>query len=267
MTNYSNGQNSLLYQGYVESDWISGDPCREAVDQARRNHEEVALLDIQPSVTPRGKSIDAKRKLMEAIVDKVGVRTEYDAWLSTRNVDASKSFAPEVEAGRSMPLTYDFTPDLQPRATGIGEMWWARTDWSWPGSGNGTTSTMDLRHPDVWHAASKTIFAGVLIFANEHVWTADTPTGDQIAAWTQLLEEMKALEPDLVVPGHRTPDAAADVTAIDRTRDYLAVFQEVVAAVPDGAATEALIRRYPAAGMQIAAQIGPKVAKNEMKWG
>lgn len=47
-----------------------------------------------------------------------------------------------------MPLTYDFTPDLQPRATGIGEMWWARTDWSWPGSGNGTTSTMDLKHPD-----------------------------------------------------------------------------------------------------------------------
>lgn len=38
MKNHSNGQNGLLSQGYVESDWISEDPCREAVDQARRSH-------------------------------------------------------------------------------------------------------------------------------------------------------------------------------------------------------------------------------------
>ncbi|MEW2560708.1 MBL fold metallo-hydrolase, partial [Streptomyces griseorubiginosus] len=36
----------------------------------------------------------------------------------------------------------------------------------------------------------------------------------------------------------------------------------------DGAAlTEALVKRYPENGMLIAAQIGAKVAKDEMKWG
>ncbi|MEW2565282.1 MBL fold metallo-hydrolase, partial [Streptomyces griseorubiginosus] len=36
----------------------------------------------------------------------------------------------------------------------------------------------------------------------------------------------------------------------------------------DGAAlTEALVKRYPENGMLIAAQIGAKVAKGEMKWG
>jgi len=120
----------------------------------------------------------------------------------------------------------------------------------------------------LWHAASGTILGGVLVFSNEHVWTADTPAADQVAAWTALLDEMRALNPSLVIPGHRTPDAPADITAIDHTRDYLGVFLEVVAAAPDGpAATAELINRYPNAGMQIAAQIGPKVAKGEMKWG
>jgi len=41
-----------------------------------------------------------------------------------------------------------------------------------------------------------------------------------------------------------------------------------VAAAPDGAtATGELLKAYPQAGMQIAAQLGPKVAKGEMAWG
>jgi hypothetical protein len=41
-----------------------------------------------------------------------------------------------------------------------------------------------------------------------------------------------------------------------------------VAEAADGAAaTEALLKAYPHAGMQIAAQLGPKVVKGEMSWG
>jgi hypothetical protein len=79
---------------------------------------------------------------------------------------------------------------------------------------------------------------------------------------------MEALAPQLVVPGHRLPDAPADVSAIRYTRDYLNTYEEILAPAPDGAAvTEALVKRYPQSGMLIAAQIGPKVAKGEMKWG
>nr|WSZ20267.1 hypothetical protein OH837_46735 [Streptomyces canus] len=79
---------------------------------------------------------------------------------------------------------------------------------------------------------------------------------------------MAALDPQLVVPGHRLPDTAADASAITATRDYLLAFEEELGKAADGAAlTEALIARYPDNGMLIAAQIGAKVAKGEMKWG
>jgi glyoxylase-like metal-dependent hydrolase (beta-lactamase superfamily II) len=120
----------------------------------------------------------------------------------------------------------------------------------------------------LWQAEHKAILGGVLLFQQEHVWVADTPTPGDRAAWTDLLDEMAALEPELVVPGHRLPGTPADASAITATRDYLLAFEEELGKAADGAAlTEALVARYPANGMLIAAQIGAKVAKGEMKWG
>lgn len=79
---------------------------------------------------------------------------------------------------------------------------------------------------------------------------------------------MTALDPQLVVPGHRLPGTPADASAIAATRAYLLAFEEELDNAADGASlTEALVKRYPDNGMLIAAQIGAKVAKGEMKWG
>ena len=131
----------------------------------------------------------------------------------------------------------------------------------------GGHETIPDRHY-LWQAEERAIVGGVLVFSDEHVWIADTATLEQRTAWIAVLDEMEALEPQLVVPGHRLPAAAADVSAIPYTREYLTAFEEVLAEAADGAAvTEALVRRYPDSGMLIAAQIGPKVAKGEMSWG
>ncbi|MEU2737398.1 MBL fold metallo-hydrolase [Streptomyces sp. NPDC007095] len=120
----------------------------------------------------------------------------------------------------------------------------------------------------LWQAEHRALLGGVLLFQQEHVWVADTPTPGDRAAWIDLLDEMAALEPELVVPGHRLPATPADASAITATRDYLLAFEEELAKAADGAAlTEALVKRYPDNGMLIAAQIGAKVAKGEMKWG
>ncbi|MEU0072969.1 MBL fold metallo-hydrolase [Streptomyces sp. NPDC006332] len=120
----------------------------------------------------------------------------------------------------------------------------------------------------LWQAGARALLGGVLLFQQEHVWVADTPTPDDRSAWVRLLDEMAALDPQLVVPGHRLPDSPADASAIAATRDYLLAFEEELGKAADGAAlTEALVRRYPDHGMLIAAQIGAKVAKGEMKWG
>ncbi|TCR15246.1 MBL fold metallo-hydrolase [Streptomyces sp. BK205] len=120
----------------------------------------------------------------------------------------------------------------------------------------------------LWQAEHRALLGGVLLFQQEHVWVADTPTPDDRAAWIGVLDEMAALEPELVVPGHRLPGTAADASAITATREYLVAFEEELGRAADGAAlTEALVKRYPENGMLIAAQIGAKVAKGEMKWG
>ncbi|MCX5263128.1 MBL fold metallo-hydrolase [Streptomyces sp. NBC_00199] len=120
----------------------------------------------------------------------------------------------------------------------------------------------------LWQAEHRALLGGVLLFQQEHVWVADTPTPGDRAAWIDVLGEMAALDPELVVPGHRLPGTAADATAITATRDYLLAFEEELGKAADGAAlTEALVERYPDNGMLIAAQIGAKVAKGEMKWG
>ncbi len=120
----------------------------------------------------------------------------------------------------------------------------------------------------LWQAEHRAVLGGVLLFQQEHVWVADTARPEQRAAWITLLDEMTALEPLLVVPGHRLPDTATDASAIAATREYLVAFDEELAKAADGASlTSALVGRYPGHGMLIAAQIGAKVAKGEMTWG
>jgi glyoxylase-like metal-dependent hydrolase (beta-lactamase superfamily II) len=120
----------------------------------------------------------------------------------------------------------------------------------------------------LWQAEHRAILGGVLLFQHEHVWVADTPKPEQRAAWITLLDEMTALDPDLVVPGHRLPGTPANTSAITATRDYLLAFDEELGKAVGGAAlTAALTNRYPDHGMLIAAQIGAKVATGEMSWG
>lgn len=119
----------------------------------------------------------------------------------------------------------------------------------------------------LWNADYQAVVGGVLVFQQEHVWTADTATPEQRAAWIDMLDEMQSQEPQLVVAGHRLPGTANDASGIDYTRKYLQDFERILDRSPDAAAaTAALVESYPESGMLIAAQIGPKVAKGEMTW-
>ncbi|MFJ3792927.1 MBL fold metallo-hydrolase [Kitasatospora sp. NPDC090091] len=120
----------------------------------------------------------------------------------------------------------------------------------------------------LWQHHHHTILGGVLLFEGLHVWTADTPTPAQRAAWIDLLDGMEALEPQFVVAGHRTAGAPTDATAINHTRDYLRAFETEIGRAPDAAAAkDALERRFPELGMPLAVDLGTKVAKGELTWG
>ena len=111
-------------------------------------------------------------------------------------------------------------------------------------------------------------FGGVLVFAGVHVWTADSPTLEQRAAWRANLDSLAERAPAVVVAGHAADGAATDASAIAYTRAYLAAFDEELARATGSAALIAAMKaRYPEAGMGVALDIGAKVATGEMKWG
>ena len=112
------------------------------------------------------------------------------------------------------------------------------------------------------------VFGGVMIFSGVHVWTADTPTKEQRAAWIANLDKIAARKPSVVVPGHMAPGVAVDLSAVEHTRKYLLAFDEELAKAADAPALKAAMEaRFPNLGMGVALDIGSKVAKGEMKWG
>jgi len=111
------------------------------------------------------------------------------------------------------------------------------------------------------------VFGGGMLFSGLHVWTADTSTLAERAAWVTELDVLAAKKPAIVVPGHMTSHASLDSSSITFTRDYLFAFEDECAkANGSEALISAMSRRYPGIDMRIALAIGAKVAKGEMNW-
>ncbi|WP_263408867.1 MBL fold metallo-hydrolase [Terriglobus tenax] len=120
----------------------------------------------------------------------------------------------------------------------------------------------------LWVPSLHAVFGGVLIFAGVHVWTADTATKEQRAAWIANLDAITARKPLIIVPGHMVSDAATNLAGVEHTKGYLIAFEEELAKAKDSTALIAAMKaRYPGLGMEVALDIGAKVATGEMKWG
>jgi glyoxylase-like metal-dependent hydrolase (beta-lactamase superfamily II) len=130
----------------------------------------------------------------------------------------------------------------------------------------GTTGELASR-PYVWIPSIQAIVGNIGIFGNLHVWTADTQKASERKAWLAQLDEMQALHPALVVPGHMAAGTALDDSAIRHTRAYLQRFEaELPKAANSADLIAAMQKAYPQAGLGMALDIGAKVNKGEMKW-
>jgi glyoxylase-like metal-dependent hydrolase (beta-lactamase superfamily II) len=130
----------------------------------------------------------------------------------------------------------------------------------------GTTGELAHR-PYLWIPSIRAIAGNIAIFGNLHVWTADTQKASERQAWLAQLDEMLALKPALVVPGHMAAGTALDESAILYTRDYLKRFESELPKAQNGAELIATMQKaYPKAGLGVALDIGAKVNKGEMKW-
>jgi glyoxylase-like metal-dependent hydrolase (beta-lactamase superfamily II) len=119
----------------------------------------------------------------------------------------------------------------------------------------------------VWIPSLQAVVGGVNVFAGLHVWTADTQSTEDRAAWIKKLDEIAALQPAVVIVGHAAPDQPQDVSQVAYTRAYLQRFEAELHKASDSAALiQAMKQAYPTAGLGIALEIGAKVSKGEMAW-
>ncbi|QLI81649.1 MBL fold metallo-hydrolase [Chitinibacter fontanus] len=129
------------------------------------------------------------------------------------------------------------------------------------------TSGILAHRPYVWIPSIKTITGNVGVLNGLHVWTADTQSIAERKAWIVQLDEMAALKPAVVVPGHMQAGAKMDISAIDYTKAYLQTFEQNLGRAKTGAELiDSMKAAYPNAGLGIALDIGAKVNKGEMKW-
>lgn len=130
----------------------------------------------------------------------------------------------------------------------------------------GTTGELAHR-PYLWIPSIRAIVGNIAVFGNLHVWTADTQKPGERQAWLAQLDEMLALQPALVVPGHMAAGTATNASAITYTRDYLTRFETELPRAASGAELIATMQKaYPKAGLGMALDIGAKVHKGEMTW-
>ena len=122
--------------------------------------------------------------------------------------------------------------------------------------------------PYVWIPSIKAVAGNVGVFGNMHGWTADTATPALRAAWVAQLDEMAALKPELVIPGHMQAGTPLDASAIGFTKDYLQTFEKNLAANTTSAALiGAMQQSYPRLTEgAMSLDIGAKVSTGEMKW-
>nr|WP_320136082.1 MBL fold metallo-hydrolase [uncultured Amphritea sp.] len=119
----------------------------------------------------------------------------------------------------------------------------------------------------VWIPSIKAVVGGVNVFSGLHLWTADSQTPAERAAWFSILEGIESLGPDTVIPGHANSGAPTGLAAVEFSKTYLRRFESSLEEAADAAS---LIQRmnqlYPTLGLGAALEIGAKVNKGEMKW-
>ena len=122
--------------------------------------------------------------------------------------------------------------------------------------------------PYAWIPSIQAVVGNIGVFGGMHVWTADTQTAAERAAWVAQLDDMAALKPALVVPGHMKAGTQVDASSITFTKDYLQTFEKNLAATKSSAElVKAMQQAYPQlTDGAMSLDIGAKVNMGEMKW-
>ncbi|MFL1465973.1 MBL fold metallo-hydrolase [Marinobacter sp. HN1S83] len=125
----------------------------------------------------------------------------------------------------------------------------------------------DPKHTSLWIPSIKTVVGGVLTYANIHPWIADAQTVEARQSWLESLDQLEALQPTTLIPGHYLGEPKLNLDDLRFTRDYLLTLEKEL---PKARDSESLIKsmkaRYPALLDDSSLELSAKVLKGEMQW-
>ncbi|AZT83637.1 MBL fold metallo-hydrolase [Marinobacter sp. NP-4(2019)] len=125
----------------------------------------------------------------------------------------------------------------------------------------------DPKHTSLWIPSIKTVVGGVLTYANIHPWIADAQTVEARQSWLESLDQLEALKPTTLIPGHYLGKPKLNLDDLRFTRDYLLTLE---AELPKAKDSESLITamkaKYPALLDASSLELSAKVLKGEMQW-
>ncbi|PKF31132.1 MBL fold metallo-hydrolase [Acinetobacter proteolyticus] len=119
----------------------------------------------------------------------------------------------------------------------------------------------------LWIPSAKAVVGGIPVSSGIHLWTADTATAKDRAEVVQTLENIKALNPQVVVSAHMKAGAAEGLDAVNFSIDYLKQYEKAVKASKNSAELIGIMQKqYPTLGESSSLELGAKVVKGEMQW-
>ncbi|HVU49929.1 MAG TPA: MBL fold metallo-hydrolase [Polyangia bacterium] len=112
----------------------------------------------------------------------------------------------------------------------------------------------------VWIPSIKAVVTGDVVYQGVFPWTAET-TAESRKAWLKTLDELTALNPAIVVAGHKDPKLKDDMSGIAATRSYLTDFDAAVASSRSAEELEAKMKaKDPKLQLDIVLHIGAGAA-------
>jgi glyoxylase-like metal-dependent hydrolase (beta-lactamase superfamily II) len=100
----------------------------------------------------------------------------------------------------------------------------------------------------VWVPSLKAVITGDIVF--DHVYFG-VPRDQARQNWQKTIDQLAALNPAIVIPGHEGPGATRDMRSIDWMKKYMADWDVNVSRSKDAAEMRAnVLRQYPGLGME-----------------
>ena len=125
----------------------------------------------------------------------------------------------------------------------------------------------DPKHTSLWIPSIKTVVGGVLTYANIHPWIADAQTVEARQSWLKSLDQLEALQPTMLIPGHYLGEAKLNLDDLRFTRDYLLTLEAELPKAQDSQSLIAAMQaKYPELLDASSLELSAKVLKGEMQW-